>query len=141
MLFFFLMIRRPPRSTRTDTLFPFTTLFRSCRARGGCGRDPRHLGRRRGAGAFVGPRRGRPPAGRPVAPGASAFRAGGAGPAGVLRDADAGRPLHLHRRRTDRGAGVDRTVLLGAALVGGHSLIRRSRSAATASSAPTPASR
>src|SRR3546814_14199472 len=27
---FFLMIRRPPRSTRTDTLFPYTTLFRSC---------------------------------------------------------------------------------------------------------------
>src|SRR3546814_14352304 len=31
MLFFFLMIRRPPRSTRTDTLFPYTTLFRSAR--------------------------------------------------------------------------------------------------------------
>src|SRR3546814_12177389 len=29
--FFFLIIRRPPRSTRTDTLFPYTTLFRSCR--------------------------------------------------------------------------------------------------------------
>src|SRR3546814_2206970 len=29
MLFYFLMIRRPPRSTRTDTLFPYTTLFRS----------------------------------------------------------------------------------------------------------------
>src|SRR3546814_439059 len=29
MLIFFLMIRRPPRSTRTDTLFPDTTLFRS----------------------------------------------------------------------------------------------------------------
>src|SRR3546814_6561602 len=45
------MIRRPPRSTRTDTLFPYTTLFRS--RRGGCavagmilrlGRDrPEHL--------------------------------------------------------------------------------------------------
>src|SRR3546814_1225388 len=41
--FFFLMIRRPPRSTRTDTLFPYTTLFRSCRGcashgrAGGCG--------------------------------------------------------------------------------------------------------
>src|SRR3546814_14117137 len=35
---FFLMIRRPPRSTRTDTLFPYTTLFRSLailRARAG----------------------------------------------------------------------------------------------------------
>src|SRR3546814_4208224 len=29
MFFFCLMIRRPPRSTRTDTLFPYTTLFRS----------------------------------------------------------------------------------------------------------------
>src|SRR3546814_19388419 len=27
--FFFFMIPRPPRSTRTDTLFPYTTLFRS----------------------------------------------------------------------------------------------------------------
>src|SRR3546814_137539 len=32
------MIRRPPRSTRTDTLFPYTTLFRS----GGVARDIRH---------------------------------------------------------------------------------------------------
>src|SRR3546814_11821130 len=29
LFFFFLMIRLPPRSTRTDTLFPYTTLFRS----------------------------------------------------------------------------------------------------------------
>src|SRR3546814_20421140 len=29
VVFFFLMVRRPPRSTRTDTLFPYTTLFRS----------------------------------------------------------------------------------------------------------------
>src|SRR3546814_9121787 len=28
------MIRRPPRSTRTDTLFPYTTLFRSTRGKG-----------------------------------------------------------------------------------------------------------
>src|SRR3546814_20260768 len=28
------MIRRPPRSTRTDTLFPYTTLFRSLKRRG-----------------------------------------------------------------------------------------------------------
>src|SRR3546814_18878229 len=33
--FFFLKTRRPPRSTRTDTLFPYTTLFRS-----GEGEDP-----------------------------------------------------------------------------------------------------
>src|SRR6056300_596391 len=42
-LFFFLMIRRPPRSTRIYTLFPYTTLFRSCcprRFRGSC--FPKH---------------------------------------------------------------------------------------------------
>src|SRR3546814_5840726 len=33
IFFFFLMIRRPPRSTRTDTLFPYTTLFRSATVR------------------------------------------------------------------------------------------------------------
>src|SRR3546814_12064130 len=32
--FFFLMIRRPPRSTRTDTLYPYTTLFRSSHSLG-----------------------------------------------------------------------------------------------------------
>src|SRR3546814_19116915 len=39
------MIRRPPRSTRTDTLFPYTTLFRSSRPRPDPevrGRLPRH---------------------------------------------------------------------------------------------------
>src|SRR3546814_14386646 len=35
LLLFFLMIRRPPRSTRTDTLFPYTTLFRSIEVIGG----------------------------------------------------------------------------------------------------------
>src|SRR3546814_8720416 len=37
--FFVLMIRRPPRSTRTDTLFPYTTLFRSAQGpgMGACG--------------------------------------------------------------------------------------------------------
>src|SRR3546814_19488801 len=34
LFFFFLMIRRPPRSTRTDTLFPYTTLCRSEKRRG-----------------------------------------------------------------------------------------------------------
>src|SRR3546814_2017796 len=39
LVFFFLMIRRPPRSTRTDTLFPYTTLFRSRSRRLGYRRD------------------------------------------------------------------------------------------------------
>src|SRR3546814_13565311 len=52
LLFFVLMIRRPPRSTRTDTLFPYTTLFRSrrlqksilrcARLRSGYARPPPH---------------------------------------------------------------------------------------------------
>src|SRR3546814_6241138 len=37
------MIRRPPRSTRTDTLFPYTTLFRSA--------EQGHRSRRAGTGA------------------------------------------------------------------------------------------
>src|SRR3546814_12042294 len=67
LCFFFLMIRRPPRSTRTDTLFPYTTLFRSgdmrnwtplllrCGDGGGLvqvvhGRDPRAAPRPHAAG-------------------------------------------------------------------------------------------
>src|SRR3546814_17522963 len=55
VLFLFLLIRRPPRSTRTDTLFPYTTLFRSLRPaqdlqyrdRRGDGIDERSDARRR----------------------------------------------------------------------------------------------
>src|SRR3546814_1823415 len=46
------MLRRPPRSTRTDTRFPYTTLFRSAEA------AVRRLGTRR-AGGDDGDRRGR----------------------------------------------------------------------------------
>src|SRR3546814_8131143 len=75
-VFFFVMLRRPPRSTRTDTLFPYTTLFRSpgdvvvvgdlvremagrepCCRPGGQGRG--RLGRGLVGGAF-GPGAGRP---------------------------------------------------------------------------------
>src|SRR3546814_6827864 len=48
------MIRRPPRSTRTDTLFPYTTLFRSCPDRFG---DRRPAGYR-GADRALSGRRG-----------------------------------------------------------------------------------
>src|SRR3546814_10053265 len=48
LFIFFLMIRRPPRSTRTDTLFPYTTLFRSQRCRfddpGGKAKNPAAAG-------------------------------------------------------------------------------------------------
>src|SRR3546814_20913815 len=46
--FFYLMIRRPPRSTRTDTLFPYTTLFRSGLRRG----SAHHQQQRPPRGAF-----------------------------------------------------------------------------------------
>src|SRR3546814_12800022 len=46
------MIRRPPRSTRTDTLFPYTTLFRS----------PTGAGAQRGVGRLTAPRRHKQPA-------------------------------------------------------------------------------
>src|SRR3546814_10176174 len=59
--FFFLMIRRPPRSTRTDTLFPYTTLFRS-RAAVRAPRDRRDGRRRRSAA----PHRHRAPRRRPA---------------------------------------------------------------------------
>src|SRR3546814_9801407 len=54
VVFFFLMIRRQPRSTRTDTLFPYTTLFRSDAAaffRHGAGR--RRTGRRHRPGQYA----------------------------------------------------------------------------------------
>src|SRR3546814_12940354 len=43
-MFFFLMIRRPPRSTRTDTLFPYTTLFRSIEGQPACAARRRQAG-------------------------------------------------------------------------------------------------
>src|SRR3546814_16162555 len=58
------MIRRPPRSTRTDTLFPYTTLFRSVRrgrgapdggsGRQGGDRHPLPGGRREAPAALLG---------------------------------------------------------------------------------------
>src|SRR3546814_3470878 len=93
LFFFVLMIRRPPRSTRTDTLFPYTTLFRSrsrrladayrrlrFRARSGAWRtlsamDPRLAGdgRQAMAGSHRRPRPGRPA--RPARPTGGADRA------------------------------------------------------------------
>src|SRR3546814_17384832 len=70
------MIRRPPRSTRTDTLFPYTTLFRSgrpprARARPPppleprLGRSPRGVLRHQPGRLRAARRRGRPPAADP----------------------------------------------------------------------------
>src|SRR3546814_3756746 len=70
----FLMIRRPPISTRTDTLFPYTTLFRSIRdSRAGRGRCSGSVSRNAAAGgARCGgireSRGGKSARGRPLAP-------------------------------------------------------------------------
>src|SRR3546814_14670946 len=93
MLFFFLRIRRPPRYTPTDTLFPYTTLFRSShstttiRTRRDDPRGPhfrRHALRRR-ADARMGPARDirraverRPVSARRGVPALRQFHVGGA---------------------------------------------------------------
>src|SRR3546814_15763583 len=51
---FFLMIRQPPRSKRTDTLFPYTTLFRSTIEERSARRAPRHRNWRRPPAAGCG---------------------------------------------------------------------------------------
>src|SRR3546814_7640880 len=53
------MIRRPPRSTRTDTLFPYTTLFRSRRNAAGRGTSGRHRPTPAPQATGGSPRRGR----------------------------------------------------------------------------------
>src|SRR3546814_12023897 len=67
IVLFFLMILRPPRSTRTDTLFPYTTLFRSPAAAGPVRSAPARrrtapqaFSRRRATGHSAGPA-GNPP--------------------------------------------------------------------------------
>src|SRR3546814_19153677 len=85
-LFFFLMIRRPPRSTRTDTLFPYTTLFRSPPGR----RRPRKSRRRRSP-----PRASPPPRRRPRNPeSVKQERTARLGPGGFVRF---GRAVQLPR--------------------------------------------
>src|SRR3546814_3039136 len=83
---FFLMIRRTPRSTRTGTLFPYTTLFRSARAgrqllRGGADRRGAGGSRSRGVPSrrAAGPAARRPvplPGGRPLGEAQGHGRAG-----------------------------------------------------------------
>src|SRR3546814_11192654 len=99
---YFLMIRRPPRSTRTDTLYPYTTLFRSSQRNREAARE--HAGQGVGAGRL------RPPGiVRPVA--AAGDRSPGPGPG----DAAEGRgqasrhaPRQTERRRSAVIGGVGR---------------------------------
>src|SRR3546814_17923855 len=99
MLFLFLMIRRPPRSTRTDTLFPYTTLFRSGR---GTGRErARALGAQGSGGVLL--RAGRREARRAAA--RQACAAGRDGREGVDRAAG-GRGVDCLRRHRWGGDGA-----------------------------------
>src|SRR3546814_6474863 len=66
--FFLLSIRRPPRSTRTDTLFPYTTLFRSLHLQPVERRLVRQLGPAAASGAGAAPRDRGGPAGDPRDP-------------------------------------------------------------------------
>src|SRR3546814_8027125 len=95
--FFFLMIRRPPRSTRTDTLFPYTTLFRS---HGGVDRavvadaDPPHAATR-GLEKYQAVRRIWPRRRHLLPPGARTY--------GGRRDADRDRHQRGFRRLSSGG--------------------------------------
>src|SRR3546814_7556297 len=78
MFFFLLMVRRPPRTTRTDTLFPYTTLFRSPLSASGRGRCVHRCGGLPPQTSRRCPRRTEPPPGPrraafPV-PGSSSWR-------------------------------------------------------------------
>src|SRR3546814_6611271 len=109
------MIRRPPRSTLTDTLFPYTTLFRSEARVGGVARA--RPGVAAGDGAAV------------ARPG----RSGGAwhGDPGAGRGADdAGGVADQHRRWVRCTAGA-RSLTPAAADAGARSWSGRARSAAT----------
>src|SRR3546814_11386497 len=116
-LFVFVMILRPPRSTRTDTLFPYTTLFRSpggslCRAR----LQPVRARHRRAAPRDDGPAArhgaGRRPRGAPgalpadlAAAGAAGQRRAEAGP----RPGDGGARRSVERRGGEEGVGTGRS--------------------------------
>src|SRR3546814_1846595 len=81
------MIRRPPRSTRTDTLFPYTTLFRSGEHRGRL-LSPHHADPR-------------------IGPGEEETRAIGAATHAVIARAEAAADQHGDLRHLRRGDGRD----------------------------------
>src|SRR3546814_20669876 len=102
-ILFFLMIRRPPRSTRTDTLFPYTTLFRSYH--GAVAADPR-------TAAPCSPRAARPRLSGGRTCEACAVVGGSA------------QPGALPRRRVDRGRGAPQAVGGGACAAVGRAASR-----------------
>src|SRR3546814_4700511 len=84
------MLRRPPRSTRTDTLFPYTTLFRS---------------RRRAVQAALHPRGGEQRLPRPDPAGPAGLRHG-LQRAALLRERERAGPRPIRRRSRDGGRGA-----------------------------------
>src|SRR3546814_3558567 len=92
------MIRRPPRSTRTDTLFPYTTLFRS-----GPG------GRRAGETVRSGPPDQRPGAGAFQGPLPDLWRAGTRDHRRRLAQREGGWPCGPHARRLARERSEEHT--------------------------------
>src|SRR3546814_10840630 len=104
--FFFLWFRRPPRSTLTDTLFPYTTLFRSdpgTDAAALARSHPRRPGQRRGHGAQH--RRG-----------ADAAGPGGPDPAGLDAGPQLGAAAGRQGRRLARGLPLRMVRIPGRAL-------------------------
>src|SRR3546814_19796427 len=97
--FFFLMIRRPPRSTRTDTRFPHTTLFRAGEADGG--------------GARLGAGRRRPQPDRAALPEGRRQRRLGAGQRRRLSPGCRPRPLRPDGRGLGRPQGIRREAPAG----------------------------
>src|SRR3546814_16399974 len=85
IVLFFLLVRRTPRATRTDTLFPYTTLFRTLRLRPGPSYRPQE-GHDRAQGQHPQVDLGPVPEGRP--------RSGRAVPGARVQRAD--RRQHLH---------------------------------------------
>src|SRR3546814_18383081 len=100
---FFLMIRPPPRSTRTDTLFPYTTLFRSLHAAADVRQDRRSPVRAKAVHRVA--REARPALARRGREGAR--RLPQPHPAGARRDAtDRTREGHANSRTAPGGRGA-----------------------------------
>src|SRR3546814_17627147 len=114
------MIRRPPRSTRTDTLFPYTTLFRSGRSgdRQGLSGDDERRARHRDDEGYCRRSRRR---------------------CGLARDAraDAGRGRFLVRAPQDRKSVVSGKSVSVRVALGGRSIIKNNNSHTTNNNIPT----
>src|SRR5881397_3744201 len=108
-LFFFLMIRRPPRSTRLNTLFPYTTLFRSLR------RSPWGRGREHHDGIDIGSLSGTPVKSPAAGTVVAASSHGGYGKNVVLDHGNGVESRYAHLKKIDvkLGQRVERGQVIG----------------------------